>query len=200
MKRQTNSIYAVTMTIIIAFASFFISWKMLVPNYQSNKLLLMRTEKEILAASAKRDSLTTAKNDIESLGDVYDQMFVAIPNDSAEPDILSEIEGMALAYKLSIPSIQISPIASATTVTSSDKNSSNLVGITFTANGDFEGLNKLTKSIENNLKLLTIKSMVISSADTEMSAAIQISAYKLPQVTTLTDPANEVLPDQSGEI
>jgi Tfp pilus assembly protein PilO len=185
MQRQTNSIYTVTLAVIIAFVSFFISWKILVPKYQANKLKLAQTENEIIAASSKRDSLTTAKSDIDSLGLVYDKLFVAIPKDNSEPDLISEIEGMAGSYKLSVPSIQISS-ASGSAINSTNKNNQDQISITFTANGDFDGLNKLIKSIENNLKLMNIKAMTLSSGDKNMSLAVQITAYKLSGIPALT--------------
>lgn len=189
MQRSNSSFYVVSLIVIISVASFFVSWKMLIPKYHQNKTNLKTLEQEIGAASAKLESLKVAKQDIDALGPIFDQMFVAIPKDKDEANIISEIEAMATVNQLAVPGIQI-------TDGEGDDTAGKTVMIAFNVNGSFENITKLTNALENDLKFMNIKNLTLSSSADGLSASYQIEAYKAQESASLS---NSAIPGGSDE-
>ena len=188
MQRSNNGFYAVTLILVIAFASFFVSWKLLIPKYQKNQLRLKTLELEIVKANEKLESLRLAKKDIEDLGLIYDQMYVAMPKDTDEPNVISELEALASVNSLSIPGIQINDSASLGSPSEAalPGAASNAVNISFSVIGTFENISKLTKSIEEDLKFMNIKNLTLSSSSAGIAASYQIEAYKAAGAQTFS--------------
>jgi Tfp pilus assembly protein PilO len=169
------------MIVVFAVASFFYSWKVIIPEYQKNKTELKKLDQEIVSANAKLESLRVAKKDIDELGPIFDQLFVAMPKDKDEANVISEIEAIAYTNNLAVPSIQIADSSSA----KGDANVS-AITISFNVSGSFESIDKMTKALENDLKFMNIKSVSLSLSDTGLSASYQIEAYKSGAVASLS--------------
>jgi Tfp pilus assembly protein PilO len=110
---------------------------------------------------------------------------VAVPGDKDSPNLITELEAMALKYKIIIPAIQIADgskaAASATSATESA--SANAVSVSIAINGSFENLNAFVASIEKDIRFMNIKSLSITSNEEDpnkMSLTLQIEAYKRP--------------------
>lgn len=181
MQRSNSSFYVISMIVIFVVASFFYSWKVIIPEYQKNKTELKKLDQEIVSANAKLESLRVAKKDIDELGPIFDQLFVAMPKDKDESNVISEIEAIAFINNLVVPSIQIADSSSA-------KGSANVSAITisFNVNGSFESIDKMTKALENDLKFMNITSVSLSLSETGLSASYQIEAYKSGTVASLS--------------
>jgi Tfp pilus assembly protein PilO len=181
MQRSNSSFYVISMIVVFAVASFFYSWKVIIPEYQKNKTELKKLDQEIVSANAKLESLRVAKKDIDELGPIFDQLFVAMPKDKDEANVISEIEAIAYTNNLAVPSIQIADSSSA----KGDANVS-AITISFNVSGSFESIDKMTKALENDLKFMNIKSVSLSLSDTGLSASYQIEAYKSGAVASLS--------------
>ena len=192
MQRSNSSFYVISMIVIFVLASFFYSWKVIIPEYQKNKTELKKLDQEIVSANAKLESLRVAKKDIDELGPIFDQLFVAMPKDKDEANVISEIEAIAFINNLVVPSIQIADSSSA-------KGSANVSAITisFNVNGSFESIDKMTKALENDLKFMNIKSVSLSLSETGLSASYQIEAYKSGAVASLSADAT-ASPEPNG--
>ncbi len=181
------------MIVIVVLASFFYSWKVIIPEYQKNKLDLKKLEQEIVSANTKLESLRVAKKDIDDLGPIVNQLFVAMPKDKDEPNVISEIEAIAFVNNLIVPGIQLSEEGS-----SGGSNSVSSITISFNVDGNFESINKMTKALEDDLKFMNIKNISLSSAENGLSASYLIEAYRSGNVASLSSEA--ILPStQEGE-
>jgi Tfp pilus assembly protein PilO len=180
MQRSNSAFYAVSIIVIIILASFYFSWKMMIPKYKKNKVELKKLEQEIISANAKLESLRTAKKDIDDVGPIFDQIFVAMPKDKDEPNIISEVEAIVNVNHLTLPGIQISENAGSTSGEASQTGTqgSSTGLISFTVNGSFEDIGKLTKSLESDLKFMNIKVLTLSSGTQGLTAAYQIEVYR----------------------
>lgn len=179
MHRSNSSFYRVALIIVLSLASFFFSWKTIIPQYKANEIALKKVELETVSAAAKLDSLRVAKKDIEDIGPVFNQLFVAIPSDLDEPNAISEIEAIASANKLFVPSIQIvEGGATGTTSVSPISASASAVTISFAVQGSFEDVSKMTKALENDLKFMNIASITLTPNGAGVSTSYQIEAYR----------------------
>lgn len=181
MQRSNSSFYVITLIVVFVFASFFFSWKVVIPEYQKNKLELKKLEQEIVSANAKLESLRVAKKDIDDLGPIFDQLFVAMPKDKDESNVISEIEAIAYTNNLVVPGIQIADAASST-----ESGKASAIQISFNVSGSFESIGKMTKALEDDLKFMNIKNIALSSGDSGLSASYQIEAYKSGAVASLS--------------
>lgn len=186
MNRTNNNFYVISLIVICVVVAFFFSWKVTIPKYQTNEINLKKLEQEIVSANAKLESLRVAKKDIEELGPVYDQLFVAIPQDTDEPNVISEIEAMASVNKLAVPSIQINDGSGADGANPNLTATAGTVAISFNVVGGFEDISKLTKALESDLKLMNITSITITSSETGIAASYQIEAYKAQNVQSFS--------------
>jgi len=155
---------------------------MIIPKYQENKMALARTEKEVAAAKIKLDSLVMTKDQISNLGPVFDQLFVAMPNDKDEPNTLAEIETIANLNKLAMPHFDMTDAATSTAQTSE---ADGKITISTTLKGSFADLNKFVKDLESDLKFMSIKSIGFTSDEEGMSMALKVEAYKTPVIATV---------------
>lgn len=181
MQRSSSSLYSICLALVITFASFFISWRMVIPQYQENKLALARTDKEVAAAKTKLDSLNMTKDEINDLGSVFDQLFVAMPKDKDEPNTLAEIEMIANLNKLAMPHFDITDAVTSTIQT---PDSDGKIVISTTVKGSFADLNKFVKDLEADLKFMSVKSLSFTNDEDGMSMALKVEAYKTPVTAT----------------
>jgi len=185
MQRINSTFYVISLIVIFVFASFFYSWKVIIPEYQKNKTDLRTLEQEIMSANTKLESLKVAQGDIADLGPTFDQLFVAMSKDKDEPNTISEIEAIAFANKLVVPSIQITDGSP-----SEELSSASAVLISFNVNGSFDDINKMTKALEDDLKFMNIKNISLSSGDTGLLASYQIEAYRVGEIASLSADAS----------
>lgn len=167
MKRSNSTIYVAFVLLIIG-ACFVLSWQFLIPKYKTDKEQLMETNSDIDAARGKFDSLKTTQGSLTELGDLVNQMLVAIPEDADAPDLITELEAIGAKNRLVIPAISVL-----------DGETDNSVKISFAVNGDFANLSGLINSLEKDIRFMNINDISLSSGENKaMSLSIQLTAYK----------------------
>ncbi|MEI8143190.1 MAG: GspMb/PilO family protein [Candidatus Berkelbacteria bacterium] len=172
MKRD-NSYFSIVFAVLIIVASWAYCYVSGFGGYKSKAADIDRISDEVKMAQDKYNSLVQTKAAIANNKDLVTNTLVAVAQGSDTENTIAEIEALASAQKLVIPSIQISgETASADATASSDA-----VTLGFTVNGSFEAINALVKSIEKDVKFMTIDNITMSSTDTGMSATIGLKTY-----------------------
>lgn len=197
MKKNNYSSFVVLVLLIVA-ASFYFSWQFILPNYKQNRLELAKTNMEIDSAKEKLDSLKTAQSSLNSLGNMVDQMFVAVPKDADESNLITELEAIATKCQTYIPSIQIGTNSSSSSDSSANSftdtasaGSSNVIPISFSVNGSYENLNQFVTDVEKDVRFMDIKTLSLSVSDGKASLSMQINSFKRPSTSlSASVPAN----------
>lgn len=168
MNRNPKTEYVAFALLIIA-ACFIFTWKILVPKYTLNKTEALALASEIDSSRDKLDSLKSAQNDLEELGDTVDKLLLSVPSDTDMPNLITELEALAVKNQASLPGLQIS-----------DSSSSNdgTVSIVFSIKGDFEKLSKFISSVEKDIRYMNISTFSISSGKDDLTLTLQVEAYK----------------------
>lgn len=194
-KRKSNNMFYGGVTFIIVVCSFVYSWKFLVPKYNSQKAEIKTVEDELKAATNKLESIKITRTTLETLKPITSQLFIAVPGDKDSPNLITELEAIALKHKMIIPAIQIADSGAASAAGTSTgvgaTSSANAVSISFAVNGSFDNLNAFVTSIEKDIRFMNIKSLSVTSNDEEpdkMSLTLQIEAYKRAAVTSAVVP------------
>lgn len=184
--RRNSGVFFNVFAIVLSLASFYVAWKMILPQYVINKNHHSKVEAEVKAAKDKLESLRVAKRSLDNLGTIVDQMFIAIPDQKDDPNIIAELEVIAAKHNTFIPSIQVSD---------SQNLKSNAVTISFSVSGGFADMQAFITSLENNLKFFSIKSLAISSNnDGLLNLSFQVEAYKQIDSSLTSTMAPSALP------
>ncbi|MFA7253406.1 MAG: type 4a pilus biogenesis protein PilO [Patescibacteria group bacterium] len=188
MQKSNRNPLSVLTAILLIGICYIVSYIFLIPKYTSIRQDLAQKEAEVTAAAAKRDSLAKSKETLNGLGSIVDQLFVSMPIDKDEPNLIAELEAIAAKNKTYIPSIQISD-------GKADINKNLLTTVSFSVNGSFSDLNQFISSLENNIKFFSIKSMSLTTAGSDVvSLSISMDAYRLPDnsysLSTRLDPSS----------
>jgi len=188
MRRSSNS-YHLALAIIIIVGCFYYSYNRLIPRYQQHRSELALIQHEVKAIDEKMQSLQNSKQTIIDLGDVVDKMLVAVPSDKDAPNLITELEALAIKHRVYIPNISIVDPSdnSATVEMSAD---SNIVTVSFAANGSFSDLHQFIQSIEKDLRFMSIKNITVSSVGDQVSMSIQLDTYKRAE----TSLSNTIVP------
>ncbi|MFA5927228.1 MAG: type 4a pilus biogenesis protein PilO [Patescibacteria group bacterium] len=167
MNRNLKTEYFAFALLLIA-GCFIFSWKVLVPQYKTDKSQMLALTSEIESSRDKLDSLKGAQADLEELGDTVDKLLLSVPADTDMPNLITELEALAIKNEASLPSLQISD----------DTSAGSTIGIVFNIKGDFEKLSKFISSIENDIRYMNIKTFSVSSNDDDLTLSLEVDAYK----------------------
>lgn len=172
--------------IFLSLASFFVAWKMILPQYIINKNHYAKVEVEVTTAKDKLESLKVAKTSLDNLGTIVGAMFIAIPDQKDDPNIIAELEAIASKHNTYIPSIQIDD---------SQNVGTGAVAVSFSVSGGFADMQAFIGSLENDLKFFSIKSLAISSnKDGLVNLSFQIEAYKQTDSSLTSAVGSSTLP------
>lgn len=185
---KSNTSFINAIAFIIMVAAFVISWKFIIPTYQTNQKQDAQLDIDIQYAKTKLSSLGTTKASLAKLGDTVNKMLVAVPADKDAPNLITELEVIAKANSLTIPAIQIGDVKATATVGADGlpvASSGNTVDVSFAVEGSYDNLSKMVSSLENDIRFMNINSLALSKVQTEtgsssdkMSLTIQLKAYK----------------------
>lgn len=165
MKSKSMPLAVLAVTLIAI--SYLFSLVFVLPGYRDNKRAIVQTENEIAAAQNKLESLKNARTTIDSLGLIVDKIFVAVSGDNDVPNLITELEAIALSHNMYLPNIQVSD------------GENNKVAISFNATANnLADISGLIYSLENDLKFFNIKNISLSLTDGKYLASIQLEAYK----------------------
>ena len=186
MQKSNSGFYAAA-AVLLSLASLFYVWKFILPEYQKTQGEIAQAEDEISAGKLKLDSLQSTKVGLDSLGDLVDRLFIAVPEDKDTPNLITELEAIATKNKMYIPSIQISDAAASSASTSADASATttqtatsglNPISISLSVTGDFGQLNQFLTDLEKDVRFTNVKSVTLSSSDEGMSLSVQMEVYK----------------------
>ncbi len=204
-----TNLIAVIFTIIIVL----VAWKLIIPSYVSNSAKLKSLDSEISAAQTKLDSLDTARSDMSSLQKAYDSISVAVPNNNDEPNLITELEAIALSNGIVLPTISISAsdaagsgatADSAVVDTVSGTTTAVSISISISVNGTYDQLTAFIAALEKSVKFMNIKSMNFADdPDNGLSLSLQLESYSVPTKedanTSINDGSVSGVYSESGE-
>lgn len=208
--KKNNSAFMAVLTVMIVIGCFVFTWKFILPGYTQKQQEIAQIDLEIKNAQAKYDSLTETKAALSQLGDLVNQMLVAVPSDKDTPNLITELEAIAAKNDATIPSISIadsSSSESATSAASGVASSSNAITVSFAVCGSFDGMHTMISSLESDLRFMNVQSITltqeaassspVSGSDTcsgKLSLAIQLLAYKRVDVGSSLFSTQEAVP------
>ena len=175
MRRDSNLNLSFIIAMISIFACFVISWRMILPQYQSNKASVTRLDEEVVAANDKLETLQATKKTLQSSRTLVNQVFAAVPADKDLANLMAELDAIAAKYSVTIPGVQVSDSGSANSRASL---SANRNSITFTADGSFVNITSFMSALESDVKIMRIKSVAISTTDSGLSAILELSGFQ----------------------
>lgn len=181
MKPSNNKTVTVALALLLIIGLFVLSWMVFIPNYSTNKTKLNDLNTEIDAAKTKMDSLDSTKAQLTGIDDIVKQLFVAVPNDLDEEDLLPELEAIASINGLVLPSISISVGGAAQTGSSSTSNftAGTPLSISLSVSGSFEQLQAFVAGLENSVKFMNIKTLsyTVNEQGKTVGLSLQVEAY-----------------------
>jgi len=189
MKKNNNGAY-VALSLLVVALCFFYSWRVILPEYKTNKESLNQLEKEIASARDKLDSLKTTQSSLNSLGDIVDKLLVSMPSSSDAPNLVTEIEAIATKHQTFIANIQVGDDQPGSTAVAASGKDANTVPVSFSVSGSFEMISQFISSIESDVRFMNIQTLSLGSGSDKsgvMSLSISINAYKRPQTSLSTN-------------
>lgn len=174
-----------TIAVMLTIAVLVLAWKMVLPGYFSHRNNLSSLENEVNAAKIKLDSIEKSKAELSAIKPIADQLLVAVPEGADEPDLISELEAIAIKNNIVLPSISIGSdtgeqTAESNTSASANSNAANSapsasqdsstaasdpsvettsgapIVIAFSVEGSFENLNNFIAGIEKSVRFMNI--------------------------------------------
>jgi Tfp pilus assembly protein PilO len=168
MNKKSDN-YIVLTSITILLICFIFSWQMLLPRYKDNKQNLDSVQKELTAATDRLNSLKNAKATLNTLGTVVDKMLVAVPANPDIPNLISELEAIAVRNRAYIPSIEVTNKEE-----SADGGS---VELAFSVTGNYSDIHNFITGLEQDMRYMNIKSATISSSGSSMTLGLTVEAF-----------------------
>lgn len=184
--QRTSNYSGIGLCCVLIAICFFVSWKFILPKYEDSKGQAAALDNDINAANTKLLNLQDTKKSLDSNKSVVDKVLVAVPEDKDLPNLMTELSQVAGNYQVQLSAIQVADSASTVTTTSTSTattsgitgSSSNKVTVSFTASGSFDYLHAFMKALENNVKIMMIKNVALSTGDKGLTMSIQLEAYK----------------------
>lgn len=113
--KASKSTTSNTIAVLLTIAVLVLAWKMVLPSYFSHKTNLDNLTTEVDAAKIKLDSIEKSKSELSAIKPITDQLLIAVPKGADEPDLISELEAIAVKNSITLPSISIKEQPATTT-------------------------------------------------------------------------------------
>ncbi len=181
MNKKANVSYYLGLAVLIAIACFYFAYSKLLPQYKAHKAELALTQAEVKAIDVKIRSLDSSKSTLADLGDVVNKMLIAVPDGKDAPNLVTELEALAIKHKVYIPNIQISE------PTSTAESENNTISVSLSASGGYSDLHQFIQGIEKDLRFMNIENMTISSVGDQVSVSLQIDTFKRTNLALSTE-------------
>ncbi|MEI6498701.1 MAG: type 4a pilus biogenesis protein PilO [bacterium] len=183
--RRNNNNYHLLLALIVVSACFYYSQSKLVPKYREDKANLSLIQLELNAINNKKVSLQNSQTSIDELGDIVNKMLIAVPQDKDAPNLVAELEAIAIKYQVQLPSIQIldSATGGADGMTTE---SDNVIPVAITVNGTYSDIQQFIGAVEKDIRFMNIRNLTLSSIGNTVSLNLQLNAYKRSD-TALSD-------------
>ena len=189
--KASGSTTSNTIAVILAIGVLVLAWKMVLPAYFSHKTTLKNLTSEVEAAKVQLESIEKSKAELNAIKPITDQLLVAVPKGVDEPDLISELEAIAIKNSIVLPAISIattleagtsgaanttasagststtsttntSAVPSATGETAASKTSGSPITISLSVTGSFENLNSFIAGLEKSVRFMNITGLTYS--------------------------------------
>jgi Tfp pilus assembly protein PilO len=190
-EKSQQTIYLNILVAVLTAVVLITAWKVVAPSYSSEKSRKIELENEVALARQRLEWLDSSKAELAANKELLNQLFVAVPEDSDAPNLISELEAIAIKNSLVIPSIGIQDNSQESLETG--LSISNTVTISLSVTGNFENINAFINSLEKSVKFMNIQSLTYSnSEESGTSISLEVEAYKqIGQSTDLIETGSE---------
>ncbi len=177
---NTKSIMKNGLPISLILIFFFVSYFYTYPQLSSKYSDIKKYEDEAISGQSNLTSLEKTKTLLDQSKATLADAKVAVADDKDSPNIIAELERLAARYGAIVPSVQINENVSAKAKSASTVGSGLIspVTVSFMVSGSADNMQNFVKTLENDLKIFNIKSMVVSNSVNGVTLSIQAEAYK----------------------
>lgn len=183
MARQNSSAAYSLMAVMFTVLLLIVSWKLILPGYAANKIKISQLETEINQANSKKEQLDQAKSNLTSANTAYQALTVSVAEDADEPNLISELEQIAVKNGLALPNINISPAGSETGVdeegnAQESETTGAVYAIGINVSGTYDQLGAFITSLEKSIKFMNIKALTYTDNEgDQISLSLTLHAY-----------------------
>jgi len=184
-------------TLIVAIAGFLISYKLLMPAIADNSAKISAYESDIGRAEEKLNSISTTEKSIAKISDLVNNLLIAVPDSVDSPDLITEIETIAVQNQVVLPSItppeeiDSGSNTSAGGVTGEASNGSSGLAVNISVSGPFQNIYNFISALETSIRFSKITTLTITSSEEgTLGASITFEVYKRPSTTSSDKEAN----------
>lgn len=175
------------LAVLLTVGMVIISWQIISPSYHANTQKINALDSEITNAQAKLDSLDEARKGLSSIDSAYNIISVAVPDNTDEPNLITELEAIATKHNIVLPSISISAGSSANSEETVIQAGSPIT-ISISVSGKFDQLNDFITDLEKSVKFFNIKNMNYAyGEDGILSLSLSIQAHSRSTNTALLE-------------
>lgn len=184
-KNEMNLLFPI-ITLAIAVVAFLVVLKILMPKVAVDQAKVSAAESDVNMAQAKLDSISAAKNSMDRMPDIVNNLLISVPDSVDAPDLITEVAAIASANQLTIntmspPSNKSSQAATATTAGKVSATASTSSEVAVSVSGSFPAVNNFISGIETSIRFSKITSLTISSSsEGSVTASIIFDVYKRP--------------------
>ena len=195
MKNNKLIVYSIpALLILILFCfSYFYTY----PKIVTNNKLSRQYDDETISANSKIQSIGQTETLLTDAKDLIAAANVAVADDKDTPNVIAELEKIASRYGSVIPSVEITDGGASVARSAGSLSNSNTVSVSFTVSGSVDNMEGFVKTLENDLKIFNIKSLVVSSSSQGVSLSIQAETYKSSAGSSSVSESDSLVPEQN---
>jgi Tfp pilus assembly protein PilO len=182
------------LAVILTIGLLVVSWKLISPSYAANTQKLKTLDVEVANAQSKLQSLDKTRSDLSSIDSAYNIISVAVPDGTDEPNLITELEAIAVKNGIALPTISISSDSAGAASVTTGAEASTLptvgtpISISLSVAGSFDQLNDFITTLEKSVKFFNIQDMNYAfSEEGGLSLSLNIRAYSRTNPETLAD-------------
>lgn len=182
------------LAVILTIGLLVVSWKLISPSYAANTQKLKTLDVEVANAQSKLQSLDKTRSDLSSIDSAYNIISVAVPDGTDEPNLITELEAIAVKNGIALPTISISSDSAGAASVTAGAEASTLptvgtpISISLSVAGSFDQLNEFITTLEKSVKFFNIQDMNYAfSEEGGLSLSLNIRAYSRTNPEALAD-------------
>ncbi|MFA6963554.1 MAG: hypothetical protein WC227_02470 [Patescibacteria group bacterium] len=183
-KNLMKFVLPIVLILLFLAVSYFYTFAQLSSKYSDIK----KYDDETISAQSNLTALEKTKTLLDKSKSTLADAKVAVADDKDSPNIIAELERLAARYGAIIPSVQISDVATSASKSKSLASVGNglitPVTVSFMISGSADNMKAFVETLENDLKIFNIKSMVVSSSTSGLTLSIQAEIYKSASTAT----------------
>lgn len=168
-KPKSNNLIGISLVLLVLL--IYLNSQLLVDKVKKSRETVNTLNTEVTMAKDKLAQLSNVQSELPTLKDTIDKANLVITPGRDYASIISSLEAIAAKEGITIGAINPKTVTSPTGV-------DNTVNFTVSASGDFAHLKAFTSDIDNNLRLMKVNAVSMSSTDgNNITASYEVSAY-----------------------